>query len=336
MIAGMEATGSMQAVVMDGSGGPEVLSLQSAPMPVPEAGEIRVRVATSGVNRADLLQRMGRYPAPEGWPEEILGLEFSGIVDALGPKVDRWQVGDWVMGILGGGGYAQYVKTHGTTVVPAPDSLGLEEAGAIPEAFMTAFDAAVMQMGLRSGETLLIHAVGSGVGTAALQIAKALGARTLGTSRTPAKLERAAALGLDHAIPGDADWPERVLEVTGERGVDVILDLVGGPYLEGNQKVVATRGRHVVVGVPGGAVATIDLRAMMSRRATLRGTVLRARPLEEKAALAEAFEERVLPLFLLGQASPVIDRMFSPEEAAEAHRVMEANTNFGKLLIRWG
>ena len=335
MIAGMEATGSMQAVVMDGSGGLEVLSLQSAPMPVPEAGEIRVRVATSGINRADLLQRMGRYPVPEGWPEEILGLEFYGIVDALGPEVDRWQVGDRIMGILGGGGYAQYVKTHGTTVVPVPESLGLEEAGAIPEVFMTAFDAAVMQMGLRSGETLLIHAVGSGVGTAALQIAKALGARTLGTSRTPAKLERAVALGLDHAVPGDTDWPERVLEVTEGRGVDVILDLVGGPYLEGNQKVVATRGRHVVVGVSGGAVATIDLRAMMSRRATLRGTVLRARPLEEKAALVEAFEERILPLFLRGQASPVVDRMFSPEEATEAHRMMEANANFGKLLIRW-
>jgi putative PIG3 family NAD(P)H quinone oxidoreductase len=335
MIAGMEETGSMQAVVMDGSGGPEVLSLQSVPMPIPAAGEVRVRVATSGVNRADLLQRVGRYPVPKGWPEDILGLEFSGVVDALGPSVERWREGDRVMGILGGGGYAQYVTTHGTSVVPVPDSLDLDEAGAIPEVFMTALDAAVMQMGLRSGETLLIHAVGSGVGTAAVQIAKAFGARTLGTSRTPAKLERAVALGLDHAVPGDDAWPERVLELTEGRGVDVILDLVGGPYLEGNQKVVAIRGRHVVVGVPGGAVATIDLRAMMGRRATIKGTVLRARPVEEKAELAEAFEERVLPLFSGGQARPVIDRIFSPAEAAEAHRVMEANANFGKLLIRW-
>ena len=331
----MEATGSMQAVVLDGFGGPEVLALESAPMPAPQAGEILVRVATSGVNRADLLQRMGGYPVPKGWPEDILGLEFSGIVHALGPEVERWQAGDRVMGILGGGGYAQYVKTHGSAVVPVPDSLDLGEAGAIPEAYMTAFDAAVMQMGLRSGETLLIHAVGSGVGTSAVQIAKALGARTLGTSRTPAKLEKAAALGLDHAVPGDADWPERVLDLTEGRGVDVILDLVGGPYLEGNQRVVAPRGRHVVVGVSGGPVATIDLRAMMGRRATLRGTVLRARPLEEKAALAEAFEERVLPMFTGGQASPVVDRIFPPEEAAEAHRVMAANENFGKLLIRW-
>ena len=335
MIAGMEPTGSMQAVVLDGFGGPEVLSLQAVPMPIPEAGEILVRIATSGVNRADLLQRMGRYPVPKGWPEEILGLEFSGVVDAMGPGVERWQVGDRVMGILGGGGYAQYVKTHGSTVVPVPDSLDLEEAGAIPEVFMTAFDAAVMQMGLRSGETLLIHAVGSGVGTAAVQIAKGIGARTIGTSRTPEKLESAGPLGLDHAVAGDDDWPERVLELTDGRGVDVILDLVGGPYLEGNQKVVATRGRHVVVGVPGGAVANIDLRAMMVRRATLKGTVLRARPVEEKAALAEAFEERILPLFNGGQASPVIHHIFSPDEAAESHRVMAANENFGKLLIRW-
>ncbi len=320
---------------MDEPGGPEVLSVRSAPMPIPEIGEIRVKVATSGVNRADLLQRMGNYPVPEGWPEDILGLEFSGVVDTLGPQVERWSEGDRVMGILGGGGYAEYVTTHGTYVVPVPDAVGLEEAGAIPEVFMTAFDAAVMQMGLRSEETILIHAVGSGVGTAAVQIANALGARTLGTSRTPAKLERAMALGLEHAVPGDAEWPERVLELTDGRGVDVILDLVGGPYLEGNQKVVAVRGRHVVVGVPGGAVATINLRAMMGRRATIKGTVLRARPLEEKAVLAAAFEERILPLFPGGQVSPVIDRVFSPEEAGEAHRLMAANENFGKLLLHW-
>ncbi len=294
-----------------------------------------MRVASSGVNRADLLQRSGRYPVPEGWPEDILGLEFAGVVEALGPEVERWQVGNRVMGILGGGGYAQRAKTHGSAVVPVPDTVDLIEAGAIPEVFMTAFDAAVMQMELRSGETLLIHAVGSGVGTAAVQIANALGARTLGTSRTPEKLERAMALGLDHALTGDEHWPERVLELTEGRGADVILDLVGGPYLEGNQRALATQGRHVVVGVPGGSVATIDLRAMMGRRATLKGTVLRARSLEEKAALATAFEEFVLPMFADGRASPVIDRIVSPEGAAHAHRAMEANENFGKLLIRW-
>ena len=335
MIAGMGARSSMQAVKLEGFGGPDVLCVRSAPAPTPGVGEILARVASSGVNRADLLQRTGRYPAPEGWPQDIPGLEFSGIVEALGPGVERWQVGDCVMGLLGGGGYAQCVKTHGSAVVPVPDTIDLVEAGAIPEAFMTAFDAAVMQMGLRAVETLLIHAVGSGVGTAAVQIAKALGARTLGTSRTSEKLEWATALGLDHAVAGDEHWPERVLELTEGRGVDVILDLVGGSYLEGNQRALATCGRHVVVGVPGGPVAPIDLRAMMSRRATLKGTVLRARPLAEKAALAAAFEERVLPMFTDGRASPVIDRTFSPEGAARAHRMMEANENFGKLLIRW-
>ncbi len=331
----MDETGSMQAVVMSEPGGPEVLSVGSVPVPTPVAGEIRVRVATSGVNRADLLQRTGRYPVPKGWPEDILGLEFAGVVEALGPDVDRWREGDRVMGILGGGGYAQYVTVHGSTVVPVPDTLGLEEAGAVPEVFMTAFDATVMQMGLDAGETLLIHAVGSGVGTAAVQIAKALGVRTVGTSRTPAKLEKALGLGLDHAVPGDADWSTRVLDLTDGRGVDVILDLVGGPYLEGNQKVVAIRGRHVVVGVPGGAAAQIDLRAMMGRRATIKGTVLRARPVEEKAELARAFEERIVPILSDGRAVPVIDRIVSPDQAAELHRVMESNANFGKLLIRW-
>ena len=335
MISGMNDSDSMRAVVTDGQGGPEVLSVRSVPKPVPRTGEIRVRVSTSGINRADLLQRMGKYPVPDGWPKEILGMEFAGVVEALGPDAMRWQVGDPVMGILGGGGYAEYVTTHHSAVVPVPDSVTEEDAGAIPEVFMTALDAAVLQMGLDSGEILLVHAVGSGVGTAAVQIAKALGAVTVGTSRTLEKLARAVELGLDHPVAGDADWPEGVLEVTGGRGADVILDLVGGPYLEGNQRVIAPGGRHIVVGVPGGAVTKIDLRAMMSRRVTMRGTVLRARPLEEKASLAQAFETRVLPMFSSGQAMPVIEKVFPPEEAGEAHRVMGSNANFGKLLIRW-
>ena len=215
------------------------------------------------------------------------------------------------------------MTTHGSTVVPVPDILGMEAAGAVPEVFMAALDAVVMQMGLGAGETLLIHAVGSGDGTAAVQIAQASGARTVGTSRTQAKLERALGLGLDHAVLGDSEWPTR------------IIDLVGGPYLEGNQKVVAICGRHVVVGVPGGAAAQIDLRAMMGRRATIKGTVLRTRPVEEKAELACAFEERIVPMLSDGRAVHVIDRIVPPDQAAEAHRVMEANANFGKLLIRW-
>jgi NADPH2:quinone reductase len=331
----MSESGSMQAVVMEGQGDGGTLSLKEVPKPTPGPGEILARVCTSGVNRADLLQRRGKHPAPEGWPKDILGLEFSGVVEALGADTARWKVGDRVMGLLGGGGYAEYVTTHGSNVLPVPDGITDHDAGAIPEVFLTAFDAAVLQMELSAGEVMLIHAVGSGVGTAALQIGGALGALTIGTSRTPEKLVAASKLGLDDAVLADADWPEKVLKVTRGRGVDVILDLVGGPYMEGNQRVIASRGRHIVVGVPGGVGAQIDLRAMMLRRVTLRGTVLRGRLVEEKAILTRAFEDRLLSFFSLSELNPVIDRVFPPEDAAVAHEVMAANENFGKLLIRW-
>ena len=332
----MSESSSMRAVVVEGQSDVGAVSLKEVPKPIPGPGEILARVCTSGVNRADLFQARGMYPAPAGWPKDILGLEFSGVVEALGSDTNRWQVGDRVMGLLGGGGYAEYVTTHGSTVMPVPDGMSEHDAGAIPEVFMTAFDAAVLQMGLEAGEVLLIHAVGSGVGTAAVQIGRALGAITIGTSRTPEKLAAASALGLDDAVLADADWPEKVLDVTRGRGVDVILDLVGGPYLPGNQRVVAPRGRHIVVGVHGGTTAQIDLRAMLTRRVTLRGTVLRARPVEEKAVLTRAFEDQLLSFFSIGELKPVIDRVFPPEDAALAHEVMASNENFGKLLIDWG
>jgi len=326
---------SMRAVVIREPGGPEVLVVEERPLPLPGPGEVRVRVSAAGVNRADLLQRRGQYPTPPGWPADIPGMEFSGTVDATGPDVSRWRAGDPVMGIIGGGGYAEYVVTHEAAVLPVPEGLTSEEAGAIPEVFLTAFDAVFLQEGLVGGETLLVHAVASGVGTAALQLGRAFGARVVGTSRTPEKLARAAELGLDHPVLGDASWPERVLEITGGRGVDVILDLVGGPYLAGNQKVLAPRGRHIVVGVTGGAKAEVDLRALMGRRGSLRGTVLRARPLEEKVALTRAFAEQALPHFASGALRPVVDRVLPASEAPEAHRLLEANATFGKVLLRW-
>jgi putative PIG3 family NAD(P)H quinone oxidoreductase len=325
----------MKAVVMSGAGGPEVLHLRDVPRPAPGPGEVRVRVASSGLNRADLLQRMGRYPAPPGSPSDILGLELAGTVDALGDGVTGLAVGDQVMGILGGGGYAEYALSPSETLVPSPPGMSLTTAGAIPEVFMTAFDAAFMQEGLRAGETLLVHAVGSGVGTAAVQLARRAGAAAIGTSRTPDKLERAMELGLRHGVLADERWPDRVLELTGGRGVDVILDLVGGPYLAGNQRVIAERGRHIVVGVPGGSDATIALRELMGRRASIRGTVLRARPVSEKHALAAAFVRDVLPGFVAGELAPVIDRVFPASAAAEAHRLMESNRSFGKILLEW-
>jgi len=327
---------TMRAVRITEPGGPEVLRLDEVERPEPGPGQIRVRVRSSGVNRADLLQRRGAYPPPPGWPLDIPGLEYGGTVDAVGPGAELWEPGDEVMGLVGGGGYAEFVVVHERTAVPVPDGVPLERAAAIPEVFMTAWDALVDQVGLGAGETLLIHAVGSGVGTAALQIARAGGARTIGTSRTPEKVERARDLGLDvGVVAGEKGWLDGVKEATGGEGVDVILDLVGAAYLEGNQAVLGRGGRWIVVGVPSGARAEIDLRGLMLARATLRGTVLRARPLEEKAALARTFEARVVPLFERGALEPVVARTFSPEEAAEAHAYMEENRNFGTLILEW-
>ncbi len=325
----------MRAVVMRESGDADVLEMQEVERPLPGDGDLLVRVASSGVNRADLLQREGRYPAPPGYPEQILGLEYAGTVEAVGSEVERFAVGDAVMGITGGGGYAEFVVESADTAVAAPADIDLVRVGAIPEVFMTAFDAAFVQEGLSKGEPLLVHAVGRGVGTAALQLGARAGGTVSGASRTPAKLERAAELGLTHGIVAEQGWPELVMKLTEGRGVDVILDLVGGPYLAGNQRVLAQRGRHIVVGVPGGLKAEIDLRALMGRRGSIRGTVLRARAVEEKATLARAFETQVLPGFDDLTLQPVIDTVFPAARAANAHRYMESNQNFGKILLAW-
>jgi len=237
--------------------------------------------------------------------------------------------------VLGGGGYAEYAISPAATLVPTPAGLPLVTAGALPEVFMTAYDAAFMQEGLKAGETLLVHAVGSGVGTAAVQLARRAGAVIIGTSRTRDKLARAAELGLEHGVVADERWPDRVLELTGGRGVDVIVDLVGGSYLAGNQRVIAERGRHIVVGVPAGSEATLSLRGLMGKRASIRGTVLRARPVAEKAELARAFARDVLPGFQKGELAAVVDRVFPAAEVADAHRRMEANESFGKILLEW-
>jgi putative PIG3 family NAD(P)H quinone oxidoreductase len=326
---------SMQAVVITEFGDPEVLQLRTVARPEPGPRDILVRVRSSGLNRADLLQRVGRYPAPPGSSQDIPGLEYAGVVEAAGSDVELWAEGDRVMGIVGGGGYAEYLTVHERTAVRVPAGIPLEDGGAIPEVFMTAFDALFRQMNLSEGETVLIHAVGSGVGTSAVQLAQAAGVRAIGTSRTQSKLDRALELGLDVAILGDGEWPDRVLAASGGEGVDVILDLVGGDYLEGNLRALAQGGRQVVVGVPSGAKGQIDLRLLMGKRALIKGTVLRARPLEEKITLAREFEHRVCPLFAARTVRPVVDRSYSPEQAPEAHRAMAANENFGKILLLW-
>lgn len=326
----------MKVIQISEPGGPEVLELDTRPDPDPAPGEVLVRVASSGVNRADLLQRMGRYPVPPGFPEEIAGLEFAGVVEAVGEGCFMRSVGDRVMGILGGAGYAELVTVPERETIRVPDGVPLLQAGGIPEAFITAWDAIFQQAGLAAGETLLIHAVGSGVGTAALQLARTAGARTIGTSRTPEKLQGASKLGLDAAVEGgkDRNWTEDVLSHASS-GVDVILDLVGAAYLEGNLDVLGTGARWIVVGVPGGWTATMDLRKLMGRRASVTGTVLRARPPEEKAVLARKFERTVVPLIEAGRLRPVLDRAYPPEEAPAAHRYVEENRTFGKVVIDW-
>jgi len=327
----------MRAVVMMRPGGPEVLELRDVPTPQPGPGHLRVRVAASGVNRADLLQRRGGYPAPAGWPVDIPGLEYAGTVDALGEGVARFGIGDPVMGLVGGGGYAEAVVVAEPEVLPVPDTLSLEAAAAVPEAFITAHDALFAQMRLTAGETLLVHAVGSGVGTAALQLAKAAGARVLGTARTDWKLEGAGGLGLDVAIRagGAVEWAEEVLQATGGRGVDAVLDLVGGDYLRGNIRVLAPRGRLILVGLVAGRSAELDMGAVLARRLSIFGTAMRSRSSAEKADACRAFARDVLPLLADGRVRPVLDRTYPAAEVAEAHRRMESAGNFGKLVLSW-
>ena len=325
----------MRAIVIAQPGEPEVLALHDVPDPEPGRGEVRVRVHAAGVNRADLLQRRGAYPAPPGWPQDVPGLEYAGTVDRLGDGVTEWEVGARVMGIVGGGGYAEYVVVHEREAIPVPEALTLEQAAAIPEAFITAHDALFTQVGLPMGERLLIHAVGSGVGTAALQMAKAAGATVFGTSRTATKLERAAELGLDVGIDTSRDdFAGVVTERTGGAGADVILDLVGGPYTEGNLRSLARRGRMIVVGLTAGRRAEVDLGALLGKRLHVWGTSLRARPLEEKINVAQRFRAHVLPLLESGRVRAVVDGVYPLETAAEAHRLMERNANFGKLVLR--
>jgi NADPH2:quinone reductase len=325
----------MRAVVITAPGGPDMLAVRELPTPEPGTCEIRIRVHAAGVNRADLLQRRGLYPAPPGSPQEVPGLEVAGVVDAVGPGVREWRPGARAMALVGGGGYAEYVVVHEREACPIPAGLTFEEAAAIPEAFVTAHDALVTRAGLTAGERCLVHAVGSGVGTAALQLAKAAGATVFGTSRTAAKLERAAALGLDVGIDTRReDFADVVERRTDGRGVHVVLDLVGAPYLAGNLRALAPRGRMVVVGLPGGGRGEIDLGVVLRKRLTIVGTALRTRPLEEKIAAVQRFREQVLPLLEAGRLRPVVDAAWPLEDAAEAHRRMEQNLNFGKIVLR--
>lgn len=325
----------MRAVVITEPGTPDVLRLRDVPDPEPGPGEIRVRVEAAGINRADLLQREGHYPAPDGWPTDIPGLEYAGVVESVGDRVAVWTPGDRVMGLVGGGAYAEHVVVAPDEVLPIPDGMSATDAAAIPEAFITAHDALRARLGIRSDETLLIHAVGSGVGTAGLQLATAWGVRTFGTSRSQWKLDRAQALGLDEGIrPEDGVFAEAVRSRSA-RGVDGIMDLVGGSYVAEDLRCAASRGRIVVVGLTRGRSAEVDLGTLLRNRLTLVGTVLRSRSSAEKAAAARSFAEEGLPLLERGSIRPVIHEILPMSDAALGHELVASNETFGKVVLSW-
>jgi putative PIG3 family NAD(P)H quinone oxidoreductase len=322
----------MRAIAIAKPGGPEVLTVVERPCPEPSRGEVRVRVRATAVNRADLLQRMGAYPAPADSPPDIPGLEFAGEVEALGPGVERLAVGDRVFGLVGGGGYAEQLVSHERACARIPDGLSFEDAAAIPEAFITAYDAMVSQAGLRGGEPLLVHAVGSGVGTAAVQLGKALGAFVIGTARTADKLERAKSLGMAAGVVAEAGKFADAVKKHAEPAV--VLELIGGPYLDEDIRAVQVLGRIVLVGLLAGGRSEVDLGGILRKRVRVLGTVLRARPLEEKIAAMRTFEAQVVPLLQRGLIAPVIDAVMDLDAAAAAHQRMASNAGFGKIILR--
>jgi NADPH:quinone reductase len=322
----------VRAIVLTEHGGPEVLAVAEIPDPVPGPDEVLVEIAATALNRADLLQRRGFYPGPP-MDHEVPGMEFAGRVAALGSRVTAWSVGDEVMGIVGGGAYAELITTHERQVMPVPASIPVADAAAIPEVFITAWDALVLQGGLTSGRVALVHAGGSGVGTAAIQIAKAIGARIAVTAST-SKVDRCRELGADVVVDYTRDdFVAAAKDLSAGRGVDVVLDVIGGDYLARNLDALAVGGRIVQVGVMGDANAAMPLGALLPKRAAIIGTVLRARPIEEKIAITQQFGREMLPLFDSGALVPVIDSRYSLEAIADAHRHMEANANVGKILV---
>jgi putative PIG3 family NAD(P)H quinone oxidoreductase len=326
----------MKAIVIIGSGGPEVLEIRDVPTPEPRGYQVRVRVRACGLNRADLLQCKGVYPAPPGSPADIPGLEYAGEVDALGPDVvGPLNVGDRVFGIVGGGGQAEYVVTHERLIARIPRNLDFVEAAAVPEAFITAHDALVTQGRAMPGEHVLIHAVGSGVGTAAAQVAHVMGCEVWGTSRTADKLEKMKPLGLDHGIDtSHEDFADAVKSSSAGRGVDVVIDLLGGIALERNLAALAPKGRLVLVGLLGGSEAPLDLNLMLRKRLTMVGTTLRARPLEEKITATQRFAAQVVPWLERGLVRPIVDSVFPFEEVRAALVRVESNQVFGKVVLR--
>jgi len=323
----------MRAAVLRTHNGPESLIVEDVPDPAVGADEVLVDIHSSALNRADLLQALGRYPDPRVVDIEIPGMEFSGVVAEVGRRVRLWKPGDEVMAIDGGGAYAQRTAIHERQLMRVPKSVGVADAAAIPEVFLTAWDALVVQAGLTSGRWALVHAGASGVGTAAIQIAKAIGAR-IAVTCSAGKAAACRDLGADRVIDyGSQDFVAETDDVTAGTGADVILDVIGGDYLERNLRCLANQGTIIQVGLMGGAATNINLGMLLAKRARLIGTGLRVRPIEEKVALVQRFICELLPLFDSGQLKPIIDSRFALDDIQAAHRYMAGNANIGKILI---
>jgi len=323
----------MRAIVITTPGGPEVLRLEEVPDPVPGPGEALVEVTAAGINRADAMQREGGYPPPPGAPP-YPGMECSGRISAVGPDVTGWQAGDEVCALLGGGGYAELIAVPQGQLLPIPDRVTVTEAAALVEAACTLQATVFRQARLVPGETLLVHGGAGGIGTLAIQIAKALGATVACTAGSPAKLARCRELGADLAISyRDDDFTTAVRDFTDGRGADVILDIMGAPYLQRNLDALATGGRLMVISTRGGGRAEADLSLLMRKRASILASTLRARPLAEKAAIVAGVRADIWPLISSGQVSPVIERMLPMADAADAHRLLDDGTHVGKILL---
>ncbi len=323
----------MRAVVLHSHGGPEVLTIDEVDDPTPGPDEVVVDVAATALNRADLLQRMGAYPDPRGLTPEIPGLEFSGVVSALGSRAKMWRVGDRVMGIEAGGAYAEKIATHERQLLAVPDSIDLVEAAAIPEVFLTAWDALVLQGGLTAGRWALVHAGASGVGTAAIQIVRAIGA-SIAVTCSAGKAAACTQLGADLVLERSPhDWLADA-RVAVPAGFDVVLDVIGGDEVNRNLQAVAARGTIVQVGLMGGGTTEVNVGLLLAKRAHWVGTTLRTRPIEEKVGVTRRFAAEMLPLIAAGRMKPVIDSVYTFDAIADAHRHMEANANTGKIVVR--
>ena len=323
----------MKAVVLRGHGGPEVLVISESQDPTPAPEEVLVRVRATALNRADLLQRMGMYPNPFPADDEIPGLEFAGEVISCGNRVTMWSPGDRVMGIVSGGAYAERLVIHDRQAMAVPAGMSWTDAAAIPEVFITAWDALVVQGGLTSGRWAMVHAGASGVGTAAIQICRSIGARIIVTC-SAGKVQACRDLGADVVVDyGSQDFVEEARAATGGAGVDVVLDVIGGDYVEKNVAALAVKGHIIQVGVMAGKPLPFNVGLLLGKRASITGTVLRARPTEEKIAISRRFAAEMLPLFGSGAMKPVVDSVYPIEQIADAHVHMANNANVGKIVV---